>query len=123
MQQSEDSHQAALCSWIERVRARYPALKMLFAIPNGGFRHKATAGKLKATGARAGVPDLFLAAPRGGYAGLFIEMKKPATTGSRAGVTSPAQREWIRELRAENYRVEIAFGWEQASEFIKDYLA
>jgi len=123
MVQHEEAHQVALFQWVERVRARYPLLKLLHAIPNGGLRSKATAGKLKAQGVKPGVPDLCLPVARWGYHGLYIELKKPATKGSRAGVTSPDQREWIRELREQGYRVEVAFGWEQAAEFLQGYLA
>ena len=34
------------------------ALKWIFAVPNGGHRAKSVAGKMKAEGAKAGVPDL-----------------------------------------------------------------
>lgn len=123
MKCTEEAHQIALFSWVERVRARYPLLKWLFAIPNGGHRHKATAGKLKAQGVKAGVLDLHLPVPRGNFHGLWIEMKKPASPGSRAGITSREQREWIAFLREQGYRVEVAFGWEAAAEILKDYLA
>lgn len=119
----EDAHQEALFSWVERVRARLPELKLLHHIPNGGLRHKAVAGKLKAMGAKAGVPDLCLPVARHGYHGLYIEMKKPASPGSRAGTTTPEQRRWIEDLREQGYRVEVAFGWEPASEILQKYLA
>lgn len=51
--------------------------------PNGEIRSKATAGKLKAMGVRAGTPDLCFILP-GGHAG-FIELKAD-------GGLSPAQR-------------------------------
>ena len=49
--------------------------KLLFAIPNGGKRDKITASIMKAEGATAGVPDLFLSEPSGPYHGMYIEMK------------------------------------------------
>lgn len=127
MAQIEEAHQITLFEWVERVRARYPLLRLLHHIPNGGLRHKAVAGKLKAMGAKAGVPDLFLPVAREIkgvlYHGLYIEMKKPATRGSRAGTTTDVQRRWVHDLREQGYRVEIAFGWEQAAEILKGYLA
>jgi len=41
---------------------------------NFGARKGAT---LKAMGLRAGAPDLFLAMMRGGYGGLYLEIKGP----------------------------------------------
>jgi hypothetical protein len=66
---------------------------MLFAIPNGGARHKAIAGKLRAEGVRAGVPDICLPVPRGEYHGLFIELKRP-----KGGHVSEEQEAWISEV-------------------------
>ena len=54
-----------------------------FAIPNGSHRHKAVAGKLKAEGVKAGIPDLCII-----YQGraIFIELK------TKKGSLSPAQK-------------------------------
>lgn len=49
--------------------------RLIFAIPNGGKRDPRQGKWLKDEGLMAGVPDIFLALPGGGYAGLFIEMK------------------------------------------------
>lgn len=121
---TEEVHQTALFTFVERVRARWPELKWLHHIPNGGLRSKATAGRLKAQGVKSGVPDLAFPVARGGYFGLYIEMKRPAGPGnSRAGTTTKDQREWIEGLREQGYLVHVAFGWEQAARFLQDYLA
>lgn len=62
--------------------------KLLFAIPNGGARSKATAAQLKAEGVVAGVADLCLAMGRGGYGALYIEMKQ------RGNYQQKNQKEW-----------------------------
>ena len=59
---------------------RLPALKWIQAIPNGGHRDKAVAGKLKAEGVKKGVSDIFVPIPAGGYHGLYIEMKAGKNT-------------------------------------------
>ena len=46
-----------------------------FAIPNGGYRTKAEAGIMKATGTRKGAPDIGFVLPHG--AAGFIELKAP----------------------------------------------
>lgn len=73
MKDQEHNLQVAAVNWF---RMQYPKYRLnLFAIPNGGARHKKTAGKLKAEGVTAGVSDLFLAVPSERSSGLFIEMK------------------------------------------------
>lgn len=52
-------------------------LALLHHIPNGGARSKATAGRLKAEGVKAGIPDICLPVPKNGYGALYIELKVP----------------------------------------------
>ena len=84
--EEEHNIQVNCVKWFRLQYRSYSSL--LFAIPNGGFRGKATAGKLKAEGVVAGVADLCLAIPRGGYGALYIEMKK------RGCYQRPVQKEW-----------------------------
>jgi hypothetical protein len=49
---SEHDHQAAFFTWASYQR--FPGIELLHAIPNGGARHKAVAGKLKAEGVKTG---------------------------------------------------------------------
>lgn len=73
---TEDEEQEALFRWAEAQSATKPWLKGMFAIPNGDYRAKATAARMKRTGTRAGVPDIFLPVSNGREHGLFIEMKR-----------------------------------------------
>ena len=73
---TEDQEQIALINWARMQEKKYPELRLLFHIPNGGSRGKAEAGRFRAMGVRAGVPDLCLPVPRGGKHGLFVEMKR-----------------------------------------------
>lgn len=50
---SEHDQQVAVVEWYDLNGIP------VFAIPNGGIRHKRTAAMLKAEGVKAGVPDLF----------------------------------------------------------------
>lgn len=111
---SEDQEQAWLVAWFRR---QYPFLR-IFAVPNGGHRHKATAAMLKATGATAGVPDLLIPASRKGWHGLFIEMKR-----TKGGTISPEQKDWLAHLNEQGYRAEVCKGFEAAKAVIKDYFA
>jgi hypothetical protein len=112
----EHQNQVALMAWAALASRKQPELAMLNAIPNGGLRSKATAGRLKAEGVKAGYPDLVLDIARAGYHSLKIEMK--------AGRNKPseAQEWWIAELIKQGHRVYVAYDWEIARELITAYL-
>nr|WP_228347524.1 VRR-NUC domain-containing protein [Flagellatimonas centrodinii] len=114
---TEHDEQAALVQWAALQAPSMPGLSMLFAIPNGGHRNKATAGRLRAEGVRAGVPDLMLPVPRGPLHGLFIEMKR-----RKGGCVSEAQATWLASLDAEGYAVAVCRGWDEAREALLRYL-
>lgn len=117
IQRTEDQEQEMIFDWAEAIKPRDHRLENLFAIPNGGYRSKATAARLKATGVRAGVPDMCLAYPSGEYHGLFVELKR-----ADGGVLSPAQKIWIERLRLLGYKACVAHGHEEAIRIIMDYL-
>lgn len=100
----------------------WPQLDLMHAIPNGGKRDAITAGKLKAEGVKAGIPDIFLPVARSGYHGLYIELKKPKAEGQRQGVVAAVQTGRIADLRAQGYAVSVCFGWEAAVSDIQRYL-
>jgi hypothetical protein len=50
-----------------------------FAVPNGGWRFKKTATRLKATGVRPGVPDIIVLA-RGKFHGIELKRETGRTT-------------------------------------------
>lgn len=112
----EEGEQIALFEWLHWMSGTYPELDLLFHIPNGGKRNKLEAYRLKREGVRAGVPDLFLPVARGGYHGLFIELK------AGKGVPTNLQKEWLRRLEVQGYRALIAVGWEEAAKVIMEYL-
>ena len=94
---SEHAEQAAFIQYCALQAPAYPDLAWLYAIPNGGKRNLQVAIKLKAEGAKAGVPDLCLPTPRGPYHGLYLETKvKP-------NKTTPEQRAWITYLESQGY--------------------
>ena len=102
---TEHEEQVALFQWAEANTARYPALARLVAIPNGGFRHPATAAALKQEGVRAGVPDIVLfaqcwngdASER--FGAMFIELKR----ANHRNHATPEQEAWISALNEEGY--------------------
>lgn len=116
---TEDNHQAALFCWasLPEQQAKYPQFKrLLYAIPNGGERHVAVAAKMKATGTKADVSDICLAVARGGYHGLYIELKKVL------GKARPGQLTFIQEVQKEGYAAGISVGWEAARDVLIWYM-
>lgn len=120
---SEEAQQIALFMKAAQNLNTYPELKFMFAIPNGGFRNKSEAGKLKASGVKSGVPDICLPVKRGPYSGLWIELKRPASSGKKQGKPSPEQEEWIAFLRSQGFGAMVCVGYEMAWNVIMDYLA
>lgn len=119
----EHGHQVALFMQASIYAARYPELRLMFAIPNGGSRDKAEAANLKAEGVKAGVPDIFLPVQRHGYAGLFIELKRPKTDQSAKGQVSKVQVDfWHPELAKQGYLVQLIYGYWDAWACVKWYL-
>lgn len=113
---SEATEQINVINWCKWNEARYPALKLIFHIPNGGSRNKLEAANLKQQGVKAGVPDLMLPIPSGKYHGMFIEMKF-----GKNKVTN-FQSEWIRELSLQNYKCEVCYSASEAINIIQEYL-
>lgn len=117
MRSLEHLEQCALIRWADlqlfngiRIGER------LFAIPNGGARHPAVAGKLKAEGVRRGTLDLMLRIPVHPYHGMFIEMK------ARGGRLTVEQREFIETAKADGYHAVCCVGFDDARVAIERYL-
>ena len=99
---SEHALQVACIRWTMGPSAP-PKARAMFAIPNGGWRGMALGARLKAEGVKAGVPDLFLPVPAGGFHGLFLEMKN-----GTSGRISDDQAEWHVALEKLGYQVTVA---------------
>lgn len=113
----EEDEQIALFQWAAYESGTYPELKLMYHIPNGGKRNKVIAAKFKRMGVKPGVPDIFLPVAKGGYHGLYIELKR-----TKGGGTSDNQDTWIEALREQGYRVDVCKGWEKAKETILEYI-
>ena len=116
MKQYEADQQRKLFQWATFIRTKYPEIDLMFHIPNGGSRNKLEAANLKKQGVKAGVPDLFLPVSRGGYHGLFIELKYGKNKPTKK------QTEWLKSLNEQGYAVAVCYGCNEASEKILKYL-
>lgn len=95
---TEHEEQREFVRWF---RQTFPDVKIL-AIPNGSFRTKSTAVRLRAEGVLAGIPDLFV--PEWA---LWIEMKR-----TKGGRLSEDQKTTIKYLRGCGYGCIVALGAE-----------
>jgi len=131
-QASEHSMQCAVIAWAAMQTSVMPGLRWLYAIPNGAFfggEMKTLKGgrkipmgairmaKLKREGLRTGVPDLCLPVARGGFHGLYIEMK-----AGDAGTLSDDQETWLTGLRAEGHAAVVCRSAEEAINTLRRYL-
>lgn len=69
---TEEQEQETLFAWAAANEGTHQELRLLFAVPNGGYRHKQTALRMKRTGVKPGVPDMCLPVARGGYHSLWV---------------------------------------------------
>jgi hypothetical protein len=99
---TEAKEQAKLAAYLDHRGYRW------CHVPNGGYRHKGTARKLKIQGVKAGIPDILIfSGPDGevlSCAGIAIELK------IKGGRVSPNQREWLATLDGLGWRTFIAYG-------------
>ena len=113
---TEEEEQTAVMHWAAMAAGRWQEMRLLFHIPNGGKRSKSEAVRFRATGVRSGVPDLFLPCSRGGYHGLWIEMK------AIGGRVSREQEQWRKDLLEQGYMCAVCYGADAAIETIEKYM-
>ena len=107
---SEAQEQAAVIEYCEFIHVP------VFHIPNGGYRNAREAANLKRQGVKAGVPDLCIPVAKGGYHGLYIEMK------TKKGKLSDKQKAWLSLLHDQGYAACVAYGAGQAIDIIAKYI-
>lgn len=125
-QSSEHNEQSLLFQWAKLNEKKYPALNMMFSVPNGGKLPYTKTGRgkiwspqrlsLVQEGLKKGVPDIFIAWPTKLYHGFFIEMKYGKNT------TSEEQKMWITKLESAGYAVAICWSFEEARDKVIDYI-
>lgn len=89
---SESKIQHICVNWFRHTFPR--VAKLLFSVPNGGWRGGRAGATMRYEGQVSGVSDLILLYPKGGKASLCIEMKVPKRKGSQAGRQSDEQIAW-----------------------------
>jgi hypothetical protein len=116
---SENWHQVKLFHWAhgEEALGRI-SLAHLGAIPNGGRQIRwGTIRNYRDLGFRSGMPDIYFLLPRGGYHGMFIELKSM----KKSTRTSPNQRQMHRMLLVAGYMVRVCAGYKNAINAVNEY--
>lgn len=116
----EHDEQAAVVRWLDFAHPNV----LKHSIPNGAELAGKTIGqrvarmnKLKAEGLTPGASDLFIAEPRGGFHGMYLEMK------STTGRLSDNQQWFLSEAEQRHYYTAVAHGAAEAIDTITEYLS
>ena len=113
---SEHTEQVAIFQWAALHRKKYPALDLLYAVPNAAKRTPRLGAWMKAEGLKTGVPDIVLPVARGGFHSLYIELKigrnKP----------TPNQLLFMRNLTEHGNLCQVCYGEIAATNAIQSYL-
>ena len=132
MRHEESDQQRSFVAWTRHalVLKQYPELALLYCQHNTQRLTAMQAGRWKALGGCAGIPDLFLAVSRVNsrqqvYCGLYIEFKrpdlKPKTTRGQGGL-SKEQQIFKKLVEAQNYYYAVCYDWLSAKDVVTCYL-
>jgi hypothetical protein len=100
---------------VKYLQLKYPRVRYCASL--GGIRTSfKQAVKAKATGYVKGFPDLQITEARGGYYGLFIEIKQLKRYATKE------QKQWILDLTDRGYKALVTKGLEQTINEIDKYL-
>lgn len=120
---SEYTTHKAICNYI---KMQYP--NIVFTSDSSGIRMTiGNAKKMLALKSKDKIPDLIIFAPRSGYSGLIIEMKKTGekvfkVDGSMyANKHHEEQKKTLDKLSKEGYFATFAIGFEEAKNIIDYY--
>lgn len=120
---SEYSEHKSICDYL---RIQYP--DVVFTSDSSGIRMTiGNAKKMLALKSRHKIPDLIIFAPRSGYHGLIIEMKKTGEKVFKTDGTMYAnphqikQKKTLDALTESGYFATFAIGFEEAKNIIDYY--
>lgn len=103
---SEHLIQVSCINWFKREYPNY----LIFSIPNGEFRHKTVALRLKAEGLTAGIPDLCVITDK---KILWVELK------AEKGRLSIHQKEVQKKMQELNQEVYTCFSFDEFKDLLQ----
>ena len=101
---------------IRYIKLQYPKARHCASL-GGIYTGPRQAAKAKRTGYSRGFPDLQITEARGGFFGLFIELK------TLRGRATTVQKEWIKDLKSRGYAAYICKGIDETMETIDAYMS
>lgn len=112
---SEAREQITFFSYVNMKACTDERYRMIFAVANGGSRHKLEAINLKRQGVLAGVPDIFVDVPTDKYHGLRIELKVGKNKATEK------QKEMIERYNKLGYKAVVCYGADEAIKTLEAY--
>lgn len=95
-----------------------PVYDLIYHVPNGGHRSFKTSKDLKKQGVKKGVSDLVLPIAKGGYFGLYLEIK-----AEKRWSISESQKEWLSMVEASGYAAALAVGEQEIKDVLVRYMS
>ena len=89
---------------------------LVLHFPNEGKRSPRYGALMKALGMRKGVSDLFIAMPRHGFGGAWIELK------SADGVLKQEQKEFLEDMKGQNFYTHVTWSLKEAIDTVEWYM-
>jgi hypothetical protein len=114
---TEHEDQKAVYAFCLHMCSTYPGLGLIYAIPNGFRASSEACVWMMSEGMRKGFPDLGLPVARGGYHGLFMELK-------RKGGQNPRKEQvaWLQRLADQGFYACCCKGREAAKDTLVKYI-
>lgn len=100
---------------VRYICLKYPKVKYCASL-GGIYTSPTQAVKAKRTGYKRGFPDLQITEAKGGYFGLFLELK------TNKGRATKDQKEWIKDLNNRGYKALIVKGIDECMKAIDTYM-
>ncbi len=125
MNKEEDILTGQVCAYIS---LQYP--DVIFTQDSSGIKLPiGLAKKMKNRRSSKGLPDIWILEPKGGYHGLFLELKKEGeqlqlkTSDKWKNEHIVEQAEILLKLTAKGYWAWFAVGFDEAKQYIDNYMA
>ena len=108
------SEETLQTNFIKYLSLKYPKIRYCASL--GGIRTSfKQAIKAKRNGYVKGFPDVQITEARGGFFGLFIELKYK-------GYPTKEQKQWIIDLTERGYKAEVCRGLDSACDLLNEYM-